>query len=103
MMWKLSGNVLKNWLHCVGALEVWIQIYACTSEHFPGESKDFPHKEGDNGANGQDLLEWIVIRFRLMITIDFDKGLAFVSALSQELANYLGTSWKPNSAYRPQI
>ena len=48
------------------------------------------------------ILEEILPRFGEPKVIGSDNGLAFVSQVSQGLANILGTNWKLHCAYHPQ-
>ena len=48
------------------------------------------------------LLEEIVPRFGLPVTIGSDNGPAFVSQIVQGLALALGTKWKLHCKYNPQ-
>ena len=48
------------------------------------------------------ILEEIVPRFGLPVTIGSDNGPAFVSQIVQNLARALGTKWKLHCEYSPQ-
>ena len=48
------------------------------------------------------ILEKIFLRFRVPKVIGSDNGPAFVSKVSQGLAEILGTNWKLHCAYHPQ-
>ena len=48
------------------------------------------------------ILEEIVPRFGLPVTIGSDNGPAFVSQIVQSLARALGTKWKLHCEYSPQ-
>ena len=48
------------------------------------------------------LLEEIISRFGLPVSIGSDNGPAFVSKIVQGLASALGTKWKLHCEYSPQ-
>ena len=62
----------------------------------------FSAKHEMAGVVAKKLLEEIVPRFGLPLTIRSDNGPAFVSSVSQALAKAVGTNWKLHCAYWPQ-
>ncbi|KAL0624263.1 LOW QUALITY PROTEIN: Gag-Pol polyprotein [Plecturocebus cupreus] len=54
------------------------------------------------GGHKKKLLQDLVPRFGLPLTLGSDNGPAFTAQISQGLAKALGVSWKLHCAYRPQ-
>ena len=62
----------------------------------------FPTKQETATLVAKKILEEIFQRFRVPKVIGSDNGPAFVSKVSQGLAEILGTNWKHRCAYCPQ-
>ena len=69
---------------------------------FSGWVKAYPTKRETTTMVAKKLLEEIVPRFGLLVTIGSDNGPAFVSQIVQGLALALGTKWKLHCKYNPQ-
>ena len=71
-------------------------------DNFSGWVEAFSAKHEMAGVVAKKLLEEIIPRFWLPLTIRSDNGPAFVSSVSQALAKAVGTNWKLHCAYWPQ-
>ena len=69
---------------------------------FSGWVEAFPTKQETATMVAKKILEEIFQRFRVPQVIGSNNGLAFVSKVSQGLAETLGTNWKHRCAYCPQ-
>ena len=69
---------------------------------FSGWVEAFPTKQETATMVAKKILEEIFQRFRVPKVIGSDNGPAFVSKVSQGLAETLGTNWKPHCADYPQ-
>ena len=69
---------------------------------FSGWMEAYPTKRETATMVAKKLLEEIVPRFGLPVTIGSDNGPAFVSQIVQGLALALGTKWKLHCKYNPQ-
>ena len=69
---------------------------------FSGWVEAFPTKQETATMVAKKILEEIFQRFRVPKVIGSDNGPAFVSKVSQGLAEILGTNWKLHCVYRPQ-
>ena len=69
---------------------------------FSGWVETFPTKGETAMIVAKKILENIVPRFGLPVTIGSDNGPAFVSQIVQGLALALGTKWKLHCEYNPQ-
>ena len=69
---------------------------------FSGWVEAFPTKQETATVVAKKILEEIFQRFRVPKVIGSDNGPAFVSKVSQGLAEILGTNWKLHCAYHPQ-
>ena len=69
---------------------------------FSGWMEAYPTKRETATMVAKKLLEEIVPRFGLPVTIGSDNGPAFVSQIVQGLALALGTKWKLHCDYNPQ-
>lgn len=68
---------------------------------FSGWTEAFPTKHETAHVVAKKLLEDILPRYGFPTMIGSDNGQAFVSQVSQGLANFLGSDWKLHFAYRP--
>ena len=62
----------------------------------------FPTKGETAIVVGEKMLEEIVPRYGLPVTMSSDNGPAFVSQIVQGLAQALGMKWKLHCEYNPQ-
>ena len=62
----------------------------------------FPTKGETAIVVAKKILEKIVPRYRLPVTMSSDTGPAFVSQIVQGMAQALGTKWKLHCEYNPQ-
>ena len=69
---------------------------------FSGWVEAFPTKGETAIVAAKKILEEIVPRYGLPVTMDSDNGPAFVSQTVQGLAQALGTKWKLHCEYNPQ-
>ena len=69
---------------------------------FPGWVETFPSKQETATVVAKKILEEIIQRFGVPKVIGLDNGPAFVSKVSQGLAEILGTNWKLYCTYHPQ-
>ena len=69
---------------------------------FSGWVEAFPTKQETATMVAKKILEEIFPRFRVPKVIGLDNGPAFVSKVSQGLAEILGTNWKLHCVYHPQ-
>ena len=69
---------------------------------FSGWVEAFPTEGETATVVAKKILEEIVPRYGLPVTMDSDNGPAFVSQIVQGLAKALGTKWKLNCEYNPQ-
>ena len=69
---------------------------------FSGWVEAFPTKGETAMVVAKKILEEIVPRFGLQVTIGSDNGPAFVSQIVQNLAQALKTKWKLHCEYSPQ-
>ena len=69
---------------------------------FSGWVEAFPTKRKTAMIVAKKIVEKIVPRFGLSVTIGSDNGPAFVSQIVQSLALALGTKWKLHCKYSPQ-
>ena len=69
---------------------------------FSGWVEAYPTKRETATLVAKKLLEEIVPRFGLPVTIGSDNGPAFVSQIVQGLALALGTKWKLHCEHNPQ-
>ena len=69
---------------------------------FSGWVEAFPTKGETATVVAEKILEDIVPRYRLPVTMGSDNGPAFVSQIVQGLAQVLGTKWKLHCKYNPQ-
>ena len=69
---------------------------------FSGWVEAFPTKGETAMVVAKKILEEIVPRFGLLVTVGSDNGPAFVSQIVQSLALALGTKWKLHCEYSPQ-
>ena len=69
---------------------------------FSGWVEAFPTKQETATMVAKKILEEIFQRFRVPQVIGSNNGLAFVSKVSQGLAEILGTNWKPHCVCHPQ-
>ena len=72
------------------------------ADTFSGLIEAFPTKQETATLVAKKILEEIFQRFRVPKVIGSDNGPAFVSKVSQGLAEILGTNWKLHCAYHPQ-
>ena len=68
---------------------------------FSGWVEAYPTKETANIV-AKKLLQDITPRYGLPTLLESDNGPAFISQVTQSLAQVLGTNWKLHCAYRPQ-
>ena len=69
---------------------------------FSGWVEVFPTKGERAIVVAKKILEEIVPRYRLPVTMGYDNGPAFVSEIVQGLAQDLGMKWKLHCEYNPQ-
>ena len=69
---------------------------------FSGWVEAFPTKGETTIVVAKKILEEIVPRYGLPVTVGSDNGPAFVSQIVQGLAQALGTKWKLHCEYNPQ-
>lgn len=69
---------------------------------FSGWVKAFPPKQETATIIAKKVLEETFPRFRVPKIIESNNGPAFISKVSQGLAEILGTDWKLHCAYSPQ-
>lgn len=69
---------------------------------YSGWVKAFPTRTEWSREIVKILLQEIIPRFRLSISIHSDNGPAFVAELTQKLSQALGIKWLLHTAYRPQ-
>ena len=69
---------------------------------FSGWVEAFPAKGEAAIVVAKKILEEIVPRYRLPVTMGYDNGPAFVSEIVQGLAQDLGMKWKLHCEYNPQ-
>ena len=69
---------------------------------FSGWVEAFPAKGETAIVVGEKMLEEIVPRYGLPVTMSSDNGPAFVSQIVQGLAQALGMKWKLHCEYNPQ-
>ena len=69
---------------------------------FSGWVETLPRKQKTVTMVAKKILEEICPRFRVPKVVRLDNGPAFVSKVSQGLAEILGTNWKLHCVYHPQ-
>ena len=69
---------------------------------FSGWVEAFPTKQETATVVAKKILEEIFLRFIVSKVIGLDNSPAFVSKVSQGLAEILGTNWKLHCVYHPQ-
>ena len=69
---------------------------------FSGWVEAFPTKQETATMVAKKILEELFQRFKVPKVIESDHGPAFVSKVSQGLAEILGTSWKLHCVHDPQ-
>lgn len=83
------------------ARQVWVPLPVLV-DTFSGWVEAYPTKRETAVMVAKKLLEEIVPRFGLPVTIGSDNGPAFVSQIVQGVASALGTKWKLHCKYNPQ-
>ena len=72
------------------------------TDFFSGWVEAYPTKKETANVVAKKLLEDIIPRYGLPTLLGSDSGPAFISQVTQSLAQVLGTSWKFHCSYRPQ-
>ena len=95
-------NLLGNRFYRDETQKIWAQVYVSFCRYLFRLGRGFFCQTLDGRSGSQKLLEEIISRFGLPLTIGSDNGPAFVSSVSQALAKAMGMNWKLHRAYWPQ-
>ncbi|AAB86912.1 Pol, partial [Rauscher murine leukemia virus] len=93
--WEIDFTEVKPGLYGYKYLLVFVDT-------FSGWIEAFPTKKKTAKVVTKKLLEEIFPRFGMPQVLGTDNGPAFVSKVSQTVADLLGVDWKLHCAYRPQ-
>jgi len=69
---------------------------------FSGWIEAFPMRSEATSEVTQFLIWEIIPRFDLLLSLQSNNGLAFISQITQQVAQSLGITWKLHIPYRPQ-
>lgn len=69
---------------------------------FLGWVEAFPTRSETASEVTQVLIREIIPRFGLLLSLQSDNGPAFVSQITQQVAQSLGITWRLHSPHRPQ-
>lgn len=72
------------------------------TDTFSGWSEAFPTRAAKAQEITKVLLQEIIPRFRVPVTISSDRGPRFISRIVQEISRHLGIAWELHTPYHPQ-